>query len=60
MAKRALSGFTRTEYDLLMASGMFWEFYPEASGAYLKDCCQDEARKGEDSDQQSIRYALQF
>jgi hypothetical protein len=26
------------EYNLLLKSGMFWEFYPELNGNWEKDC----------------------
>lgn len=28
----------KESYDLLLISGMFWEFYPELSGDWEKDC----------------------
>ena len=27
----------RTEYDFLLYSGMFWEFYPDLTGDYEQD-----------------------
>ena len=28
---------TEIEYNLLLKSGMFWEFYPQLSGLWYKD-----------------------
>jgi hypothetical protein len=36
--KRTLSSLSRHEYGLLQSTGMFWEFYPEAPGDWMKDC----------------------
>lgn len=33
-----LRGMSRGEYGRIMKSGMFWEYYPEATGDYTKDC----------------------
>ena len=34
---RRMSEMTLEEYKKLEASGMMWEFYPYATGQYLKD-----------------------
>jgi len=34
---KKLHKFTRSEYELLKASGMFWELYPEATGTFKVD-----------------------
>ena len=36
--KRELSSFSEEEYIKLLKSGMFWEFYPDATGNYKEDC----------------------
>ena len=36
--KKPLKDFTKDEYNRLMATGMLFEFYPEATGDYLSDC----------------------
>jgi hypothetical protein len=37
LTKRPLKTFTLEEYKVLMETGMFWEFYPEATGNYRED-----------------------
>ena len=34
---RELQSLSRTEYDGLVKSGMFWEMHPDASGNYAED-----------------------
>lgn len=36
--KRELSSFSKEEYVKLLKSGFLWEFYPDATGDYKKDC----------------------
>ena len=39
--KRKLNSLSRKEYEYLLKSGMFWEFYPKATGIYRVDQEQD-------------------
>ena len=32
-----LTGMAKKRYNELKASGMFWEYYPQATGSYEKD-----------------------
>ena len=38
MTKPDLTKMSYHEYEELRASGMMWEFYPEATGVYSVDC----------------------
>jgi hypothetical protein len=33
-----LKGMPEKQYEGLLHSGMFWEWYPDATGNYEKDC----------------------
>lgn len=35
---KSLKGLTNKDYHALLRSGMFWEWYPDATGKYEKDC----------------------
>lgn len=36
--KPTLKGMSVINYEKLVKSGMFWEWYPDATGNYTKDC----------------------
>jgi hypothetical protein len=36
--KRPLSSLSSMDYETLKSMGFLWEFYPEATGVYSKDC----------------------
>lgn len=36
--KPSLKGMSVIMYNKLVKSGMFWEWYPDATGNYKKDC----------------------
>lgn len=35
---KSLKGLTKKDYYALLRSGMFWEWYPDATGKYKEDC----------------------
>ena len=48
-----LHDLTKQEYAQLLKSGMFWEFYPQATGIYEEDCSKggwDSFHKVEEND----------
>ena len=40
---KPLKDLTRDEYVSALDSGMFWEWYPEATGSYTQDCGEEVA-----------------
>jgi len=52
--KRPLSNLTKDEYYWLQKSGFLFEFYPEATGDYYKDC------QVELTDAQKVEFAKKY
>ena len=55
--KPDLTTFSEKEYQSLFASGMLWEFYPEATGNYFHDVLS--ANKTEEEDIEELTWEME-